>query len=1036
MIDNLGRKITLIVSLVALSVISLVIGGFRLGLDLEGGTRLVYSLDLEAAHNEGLITDAEFANPQALWNDIRKILLDRLDPQGVREPVIRTEGTQRFVIELPGSASALRKSVTLPLAEDITADAKTLLLGATQEECEDFPPRGGQIQLGNETVRYSRRIGNRLDGLERNYGGQGIPEAHSSADGVKLIALDPWREKIENIGSMLFLIEAKNTDLNGSGTDLTTELNAARAWSEANPDSSLDEYNKTLEQRAQDAEQRWKTANPGVDIEEYNKTLRRTEGAIGRLKFYPLIQRDKQGMIIDVPKAQRLQALIVEANEAWRFTGVDVQRVYGSQDTWGLPAVAFEMKPNAKRRFWKFTEEHEQESMAIVINDEIATMPNIDDPLPGSGIIRGEFTTQEVNSLVTVLRSGSLPLKPKFEGQETVTATLGEDYVTRGFMGIGLGLGLVLTFMLAYYRRLGLFAAISLVVNLLLLTGALAFLQATLTLPGVAGILLTIGMAVDANILIYERIREEADRGRKPLQSARDGFGHALSTIVDANLTTLITGLILYKFGTGPVRGFATTLCIGILTSMFSALVVTRVLVHMQLERGIERFKMARLIQQTKVRFMAMAKPAMIGSSVIIIGGVSFFFSLPDEEKLGIDFLGGMTMAVNLADGHTTKEVKTWIGDIEGVIGQSAEVKAVQNTGAGDHKYTRFRITAKGTDLGLEDQGAESKAMGAGNTSQLDDFRNKVTEALSAYLSKGPHEEVTVEGTTASGLLYLERDDHLPADIIAGLADVGVGDATVENRDQLQGNVVHFSGTVSASKTGASLKEDLLERFQAHKDSRGVLMALASPIDEVNAVGAQVVAELRDSAIFAVLLSLFAAIMYIRVRFAEYSFGFAAVVALTHDVLITLGALALADEFVPFIDTEINLPMIAAFLTIIGYSLNDTIVVFDRVRENLPRMKGTLSEIIDTSINQCMARTVLTSVTTLISVTLLLAFNMGTGNVIEGFAFALMIGVVVGTYSSMFIASPVLLWLETRRQAKLGDDDPTKHGVKAEVATT
>jgi SecD/SecF fusion protein len=199
-------------------------------------------------------------------------------------------------------------------------------------------------------------------------------------------------------------------------------------------------------------------------------------------------------------------------------------------------------------------------------------------------------------------------------------------------------------------------------------------------------------------------------------------------------------------------------------------------------------------------------------------------------------------------------------------------------------------------------------------------------------------------------------------------------------------------------------------------------------------VGAQVVSELRDKAIFAILLSLFAAVMYIRVRFAEYSFGFAAVAALTHDVLITLGALAVADRFLPFIDTEINLPMIAAFLTIIGYSLNDTIVVFDRVRENLPRMQGSLSEIIDRSINQCLSRTLLTSMTTMISVALLLAFNLGTGNVIEGFAFALLVGVVVGTYSSMFIASPVLLWLETRRQHGLGADDPTKKGSKAASA--
>ncbi len=1021
MVENVSRKIVLILSLLALGIASLLIGGFRLGLDLEGGTRLVYSLDLKEALDKGHITQQEYQNPTKLWNEIRRILLERLDPNGVREPVIRLEGEQRFVIELPGSAAGLRKSAEAPLAEAITADARSLTLDATPEVAENFPTRGAQIRIEDEVIRYARRLGTRLDGLERNYGDASVASEHAAGSTVRLIALDPWRDKIENIASMQFLIRAKSEDLAGSGTDLTGEIEAAKAWAddEANANASIDEYNQILADR---------------------------EGPVSRLRFYPLLPKDKQGNLIEgVSRGNTLQPLIIDENPKWRFTGADVDRFFYTTDKWGKPAVGFQMKTHARTAFGDFTGAHIDEPMAIVINDEIATMPNIDARLPGEGIITGDFSIQEANDLVVILRSGSLPLKPHFEGQETVGASLGDAYVKRGFLGIGLGLILVLAFMVGYYKRLGVFAAISLLVNLVLLMGALAFLQATLTLPGVAGILLTVGMAVDANILIYERIREEAARGRKPLQSAKDGFAHALSTIVDANLTTLISAIILYKLGTGPVRGFATTLSIGILTSMFSALVVTRVLVHLQLERGIDRFAMAQWIANANYKFMAHTRAAVITSGTLIVLGVGFFLSLSTEEKYGIDFLGGMTMTVSLAESTTASQVSDWIKALDEsedtspelralrrTIANSAEVKPIRNSAKGDG-YTRFRITAKGSKIGIEANAGASETegkLGKSDTNVLDEFRRSIGEALAGKLAPGPVEDVKVENGQASGLLYLERQ-HDDAALKEALAKIGVNSVTLEAVPDRGEHVVRFTGTVTGSISSVDLRNAIQEDLSATKDATGHAITLANPIDEVNAVGAQVVSELRDNSILAVLLSLFAVVMYIRVRFAEYSFGFAAVTALAHDVLFTLGMLAVADEFIPFIDTEINLPMIAAFLTIIGYSLNDTIVVFDRIRENLPRMKGSLSEIIDASINQCLSRTVLTSLTTLFSVLMLLAFNVGTGNVIEGFAFSMLIGVVVGTYSSMFIASPVLLYLETRRQRSLAEDDPTKHGSKA-----
>ncbi|MDF1729609.1 MAG: protein translocase subunit SecD, partial [Sulfitobacter sp.] len=338
----------------------------------------------------------------------------------------------------------------------------------------------------------------------------------------------------------------------------------------------------------------WLLENPGSEIREYNTLLRDSrEGPVTRLRWYPNSTDDPTIELKDL-----LAPLIIEEDPAWRFDGTHFPTFFPSQDQLGLPAVGFTPTPEKQSSFGDYTEEHKNQQMAIVINGEIVTFPNINGRLGNGGVIeggRGGFTSEEVNDLVRVLRSGSLVIRPDFEAQETVGASLGSNYVKRGFTSATLGLVLVLIFMLVYYRRLGVIAGASLVFNLALLLGAMAFIRATLTLPGVAGIILTVGMAVDANILIYERIREEALRGRKPMQSAKDGFKNAVSTIVDANVTTLITGLILYKVGSGPVRGFATTLCIGIVTSMISALMLTRVLVHFTLEKGVDRWNMMRL---------------------------------------------------------------------------------------------------------------------------------------------------------------------------------------------------------------------------------------------------------------------------------------------------------------------------------------------------------------------------------------------------------------------------------------------------------
>jgi SecD/SecF fusion protein len=449
------------------------------------------------------------------------------------------------------------------------------------------------------------------------------------------------------------------------------------------------------------------------------------------------------------------------------------------------------------------------------------------------------------------------------------------------------------------------------------------------------------------------------------------------------------------------VRGFATTLSVGILSSMFAALVLTRVLVHFQLERGLQEFKMMRLVHDTKIAFMSKAKLAITASLVIIGCGIYLFASLPDQKKLSIDFLGGFSITARTAAPQSTETIRDLVGNVAGVVGDSAEVKPILASGDAATGYEKFRITFKG-------KGEDDVNLGAGDSGEA-----QISEALSSVLMGEPV-TISVTDGAVSGVLRLE-DDHDVEDIQAALVASNLQDLVVTKASSF--GTFNFTATAGPTDRPESLRPLVEGLFRDSTDATGAAMNLALAIPEKSSVGAQVVGELRDKAIFAMLVSLFAVVLYIRFRFAEYSYGFAAVAALVHDVLITLGVLAVCIQF-NLLNTEISLPMVAAFLTIIGYSLNDTIVLFDRIRENKPRLKGSLSEILDISINQTLSRTLLTSVTTLITVSLLFGFNLGSGSVLESFAFALIIGVLVGTYSSIFVASPVFLFLENRAEAK------------------
>ena len=1002
MVENVQRKLILIGSLLGISILLLVFNDFRLGLDLQGGTRYQFLLDMEDVGAE--------EDPAQLQAEVLRIVRERVDPEGVKEPIIRPMGLNRIVIEVPGLDDLQGEGASAPLAEVLPRDATTLRLDNSQGQAVGFSNGGGLVLIGSEQVRYGSKvvIGDgeedvdrvvELRDLQRGQFGTARVE-HGANTAVTQQATNEIQNAIENLGELQFAIVALDKDINVKDGSMPSDLISSISEEQAKMSTWLD-------------------ANPSGTLEAFNRLASTEGGPTPLIRWVP----SKQSVAADgtpIELKDRAVPILVTQNHPeyenkdWLFDGSRLESAYPSSDDLGYPAVGFKWKSEAGSDFYDFTDEFQPDhSLAILLNGEVESAPGLQNGAIGQqGIIQGRYTDDEVREMITVLRSGSLPLRPILESQEKIGPSLGEAYIKRGMLSGILALIAVVGFMIFYYRRLGIFAVLSLTANVVLLLGVLSFLQATLTLPGIAGLLLTIGMAVDANILIFDRVREERDNGRNIKQAAKNGFDKAFVTIIDANLTTLITALILREVGTGPVRGFAVTLTVGILTSLFAALVITRVLVHLSLEKDAKEFEIGRWFVTASYDWMSKAKTALVGSVIAIVAGLALFVSLDRDQKLGLDFTGGVTMTFRLAEPMDRDAVTERVAALGDNL-EKAEVKPMLLSSDGDGNYSDYRLTLKVS--AAADEGEGDAVVGL--------IESQVRVGLADILQPEPLTATVAEdGSTTLGL-YFEQDHDAEdiASVLSGLtlqdgSALGLTGVTVNALDVRDG-AYRATAQAPVGFDASRLKSIAQTALSRSTDSANAPYRLADPIPSSSKVGAQVVDELRDKAILALVISLFAIVLYIRARFAEYSYGFAAVVALVHDVLITLGVMSVM-MLTGLVEVELSLTMIAAFLTIIGYSLNDTIVVFDRVRENRPRMEAPLEEILNRSINQTLSRTVLTSVTTLAAVLILFLFNVRTGNALEGFSFAMVVGVLVGTYSSIFVASPALMFFEKRAAAK------------------
>ena len=827
----------------------------NLGLDLQGGIHLVMEVDLESLTED----EARDAVDRA-----QEVIRNRVDQFGVAEPTIQRQGENRIIVELPG-------------LQDIER-AKNLI---------------GQTAL-----------------LE-------FQLVEPAADRDRLL------QRIDAIGSVGRLDQAEADDESGDAVaaDADEEVDeepqsifaAAEEEGEKEETADLDGIFEEAEEQGDRSLLSMLSSSRNDDVLVRSEDLASVKAMLSDPEAAQIVPDDVEFVFDSKPRGQpgSLFYTMYLVRSKPEMTGDVVQNadvtIGQSVENLGQPIVNFQTKDEGIRLFRQITGAHIGERLAIVLDGAVYSAPEIRVKIyQGRSIITGSSTEEEAKDLAIVLRAGALPARVEIIEDRTVGPSLGRDSIEQGKMAATISMILIAVSMIGYYRLAGIVADFALALNIVFVLSVLAGFHATLTLPGLAGIVLTIGMAVDANVLIFERIREELRSGKTVRAAIDSGYNNALSAIVDANLTTFIVGIVLYEFGTGPIRGFALTLCIGIVSSLFTAFVVTRTIFEVITARTkSDSFSIGPvdILATVGIPFLSMRRQALVVSAAVLGLGLVSVVGI-NHLRPGIDFAGGTLVELHFDPPVAVEEIRN-------------NLKSVP-------------VEDRTVDL----SGSEIKHFGTPN-----DILIRVAERET--------------GTDVA--------DGIKRALKAGL--------------------------------GTSIADDMEWVRRQEK------------------VGPKIGEELKGAAVRAVLVSLALILVYMAWRFRQFLYGIAAVVALFHDVLVTLGLLSL-------FDIEITLAVVAALLAIVGYSLNDTIVVFDRIRENLrAARKGGFAAMLDISINECLSRTVITSLTTLIAVLVLMTWG---GEVIRDFTITLLIGVIVGTYSSIFVASPVLYFGHVRRESSSG----------------
>ena len=594
----------------------------------------------------------------------------------------------------------------------------------------------------------------------------------------------------------------------------------------------------------------------------------------------------------------------------------------------GRVEVSIQMNADGAREWKRLTGDNIGRQIAIVLDNYVYSYPVVNDEIPGgrSQISGGDMTVEEAQDLANILKAGKLPAPARILEENVVGPSLGQEAITSGFWSFIIAFCLVLIYMVFFYSKAGFAADIALIVNILFFFGVIASFGTVLTLPGIAGIVLTLGMAVDSNVIIFERIKEEIAAGKGIRLAVADGFKAAYSAILDGQITTFLTGFILFEFGTGPVQGFATTLMIGICTSLFTSIFITRLILEGWLNKDKEIAFSTDLtrnfLKNTKFNFIKFGKTAFIIGGIMIV--ISFGSWATRGLNLGIDFQGGRNYVVRFDKEVSVAQIREALSNVDEFKDDAPEVKT----------YGPSRQVKITTKYKIKDNNPEIDA----------EIQSLLYNGLKQFYTK----ELTYDQFTSDS----EKSDMM-------------------------------LGIMSSQKVGPTIADDVTRK-----------------------------------AIIAVIISLIVIFIYIAIRFKRWQYGVSSIIALAHDTIIVIGMYSLFYNILPF-SMEVDQSFIAAVLTIIGYSINNTVVIFDRIRENVTLYpKRSWYDRINDGVNSTLLRSINTSGSTLV---VLLAIFIFGGETIRGFVFALLVGIFAGTFSSLFIASPVayILFRGKKEDAKL-----------------
>ncbi len=1094
--------------------------GFRRGIDLAGGTILVYEVDVEGMRKK--IEDENKANAnkdgyrprryedekpdmQELAEKIKK----RIDPSDLKNVVVRPVGDSRIEIILPyaASASGTKEAANAEFAEEVRQQVK----------------QAGVLEF--------RILANRIDdplGIAEAQRTIDDPNPEEKADkeqrareGRPPAPVGPFPVKVGNGEELMVRYEwlelspeeRESLQLSNRYSSPETAPPPRRGRS---PESVLQMYRAVAAVRGK------------TYLHQYTDTEKQPVKEVSYLIYSrPFVKekptRDEGGKDVEYFLLSR-----VSPKDSLEVKGDVRLFARNTEDPQQGPAVGFDFNGTGAQKFGEMTERNFQpnagvlRNLAIVMDNKIVSAPTLNAALRDGGIISGNFTQKAVNRLVNILKSGNLnaQLKPEPVSTNAVGATLGESTIRKGLLSVAGSFGAVLLFMLVYYRFAGFVACVALFINLLLTVGFMVAMNAAFTLPGLAGLVLMLGMAVDANVLIYERLREEREKGATLVGAIRNGYDRALPTIIDTHLTSIFTAIVLYTFGNDSLKGFSVALTVGLLISLFTSMYVTRLMFDFWThKRWVSQLKMMRLFARPKFDFMRIRYAMFALTGLLTVGGMALFLAR-GEKTLNVDFTQGTVYGGRLVEGEarglgTTPDGKLGLLNLLSRDRQDERLKvvsvtprkgidaagAVLETGENDYTITYQESGGATTDVTVTlankptgETEAEQLADLTARASRLpdvsveqvfmtgDEFENnksrsftvRTTEKepelvqvmLDRLLRTGPDQTPLLSTTKVVGepVYGVPATDTKPANAASvtltfdtpvspgyfkrfvvrqvrlllqelnkdgskvAIEAVGVpsGDPAEQSsryktvRLDLQG-VPEFQKLNAPGEGGDKAKQEAdraaltAELKQAVARARQAFEERPAP-DRLEVFDPALAASTRNSALFAVAVSWMAILAFLWFRFGSWTFGLAAVLCLIHDLSFTLGAIAVCHFLhdtafgaaLGLQDFKIDLAAVAALLTLVGFSVNDTIVVFDRIRE--VRGKSTLltPQMINDSVNQTLSRTILASLTVLLVVGVLYIWG---GEGVHLFAFVMVIGVFVGTYSSIYVASPLLLIL-------------------------